>query len=250
MSINKLVSIENPILEAMDQLQLEGQVNNKPLFTSWATTAEKKINSYFQYCRKRTVVDIVGCTACLPPDARYVQLAILGDLGEGCDDLYSRTCSLIPMESATINASTSVSSLLVVDMGVGFTEFLGSIPHTVMNNQIILNRNLDGKKLTIQYLGYKTDPNGFMMVGENHIQAIMWFIIWRYYFRLKRKSPFDYGQMNKAEQEWHRECANARALDNEISDTDREEINRMLNDPFLGRGLEVTMSTTLGPNWW
>lgn len=247
MSINKLISIKIPILDAMDQLGLDHE-QDRPLFTRWATLAEKDISSKYQFERKIAVLDIVNCTAKLPSDARYVQRAILGDLGCECRDLFATLCSAIPLSSATLNASAD-GNFLVVDMGTGYTQIMGSIPHVIQDNKIILNQNLDGQKLTIQYLGYKTDEEGFMMVGENHVPAIMWFIIWRYYFRKRNKNSLDYGQMNKAEQEWNRECSNARAKDNELTESERNEIACMLNDPYIGWGLEVGMNTTLGIGW-
>ena len=52
--------------------------------------------------------------------------------------------------------------------------------------------------------------------------------------------------MNKAEQEWHRECAHARAMDAELSPSDRERMVYQHNNPMKGFGLSLGMNTTLG----
>lgn len=247
--INNLVSIKVPIIDAWDQLGLD-HTQDMPIFTRWATLAEKNISSYFQFKKKRAVIDIVGCTACLPEDAAFVQRAVVGDLGEGCDDLFNRLCSSVEVSSATLNASAASQSFLIVDVGAGYTEVLGSVPHVIQDNKIILNSSsMDGGKLTVQYLGYECDEQGFLKVGANHVQAIMWFIIWRYYFRMKRKNSLDYGQMNKAQEEWNRECANARARDGAPTESEQGEMAAMISDPYIGNSLAVGMFSTLGNSY-
>jgi len=249
MSINNLISIKEPIVDAMDQLGIN-TMQDIPVFTRWATLAEKNINSYFQFKLKRKVIPIVGCTACLPEDAAFLQLAILGDLGDDCANLFATACSRINLSSATLNASAETTTFLIVDMGSGYTSYLGSVEHVVQGNKIILSQNLDGQSLTIQYLGYECDEEGFLKVGENHVQAITWFIIWRYYFRMKRKNSLDYGQMNKAEAEWHRECANARAKDGAPTDSEQTELAAMISNPYAGNSLGVGMFSTLSNTYW
>lgn len=249
MSINKLISIKNPIINAMDLLNVDHSQNN-PVFTTWATDAEKKIGSYYQFVKKRAVLDIKNCIAELPCDARYIQRAILGDLGCDCADLFALTCSLIPMSSTVLNASPSLNSFLIVDMGTGYREITGSIPHVVQDNKIILNQNLDGQKLTIQYLAYSTDCDGFMEIGENHVDAIKWYIVWLYWYRKRNLSPMEQGKMNTAQREWHRECAHARATDGELTESERNEMVKILHDPLAGPGLDLGMHTTLGIGFW
>ncbi len=249
MSINKLISIKNPINDAMDNLGLD-HVQDMPIFTTWATLAEKKIGSYYQFKKKRAVLDIKNCIAELPSDARYIQRAILGDLGCDCTDLFNLTCSLIPMSSTVLNASPSLNSFLIVDMGAGYREITGSIPHVIQDNKIILNQNLDGQKLTIQYLGYSTDCDGFMEIGENHVDAIQWFITWKYWYRKRNLSPMEQGKMNTAQKEWNRECAHARATDGELTESERTEMVKILHDPLAGPGLDLGMHTTLGIGFW
>lgn len=234
MSINKLVSIKTPIVDALDQLGLPNN-HDIALFTVWAIKAEKAINSYFQFERKRKVVDVCGCIAKLPEDAVYLQTAILGNLGEDCSDLLERYCNYQP-ESTTGAVS---SSFLIIDSTTDFSQFTGSISHVVQDNKIILNHNYDGKKLTIQYLGYVCDDDGFLKVGENHVEAIMWFIIWRYYYRKKDKSYIERDMMREAQSEWNRECANARAKDGTLTESERLDLANMVSNPLLGRGVAV-----------
>lgn len=248
MSINKLISIKNPIIDAIDQLGLD-HTQDEPVFTTWAIKAEEKIGSYFQYEKKRAVLTIENCIAKLPPDARFLQRAVLGDLGCDCADLFNSLCSQIPLASNILNASAASTSFLIVDMGTGYTDVIGSIPHVVQDNKIILTQNLDGKKLTIQYLGYKTDCDGFVEINANHTDAIMWFIIWKYWYRKRNLSPMEQGKMNEAKREWHTQCAHSRAVDGEPTESEKLEMNRMMHDPLIGMGLDMGMHTTLGGYW-
>ena len=62
MSINRLISINNPIINAMDLAAVD-HANHRPLFMTWAYQAEKEIGSYYQYERQWKVIDVCGCTA-------------------------------------------------------------------------------------------------------------------------------------------------------------------------------------------
>lgn len=246
MSINKLVSIRNPIVDAQDFLGIDHD-KDIPFFTRLATLAEKEIGSYYQYERIRKVIDITDCTACLPNDAVYVELGILGDLGEDCDNLFNRACGVGGGEVTNLSGN---SAFLVIDSSsIGPTQLVGGISFSIQGNKMIFDRSQNcGKKITIQYLRFKTDCDGFMEVGQNHINAIREYIIWKYISRKLAKGGnyIDRGVAQTAEREWHRECAHARALDNELTNSQREEIVRMLHNPWAGRGLWQGMYTTLG----
>lgn len=243
MSINKLISIHNPILDAMDLLNVD---HDKfiPKFTRFAELAEKEIGSWAQYEVKRKVIPIINCTACLPDDAVYVQLALLGDHGEDCADLMRRWCGVLNAET---NFGTVGNTFFVIDAGDDTqVNWRNSIPYQLQNNKLVFEKSYDGNSVTIQYLRFKKDCDGFMEVGENHVNAIRWYIIWQHLYGKTSMNSLEYGKMNKAEQEWHRECAHARAQDAELSQSDRNRMVADYHNPFSGIGLSVGMNTTLG----
>jgi hypothetical protein len=171
----------------------------------------------------------------------FLQRALLGDYGCDCADLFNNVCSNLTSISVTDQTNMDTSGFLILDItSGGFTNWT-SIPHVVQNNKIILNNNYDGQKLTIQYLGYETDCDGFMMIGENHVTAIMWYIVWMQYYSKANLNGYEYGKMNDAKAEWHRYCAHARAVDSELTESERERIVSMLHDPLVGRGLGLWM---------
>ncbi|CAK0764772.1 hypothetical protein CCP3SC1AL1_350018 [Gammaproteobacteria bacterium] len=247
MSINKLISVKNPIVDAMDLLGIDHD-KNIPFFTRQAVLAEEEIGSSYQYITKREVLTIKNCIACLPSDAMYIDIAIMGDLGCDCGDLRANFCGGINLPSTY---GTANNTFLVVDIGSaaeggslrGFCDF------SVQNNKMVFANNYDGQFVTVQYLAPEVDCDGFVMIGQNHIQAIKWYIIWMYYFRKFGKNSLEYGQMNKAEEQWYRECAHARAQDAILTESQRAKIVGMFHAPYIGIGLSRGMNTTLGNSY-
>jgi len=245
MGINKLVSIHTPIVDAM---QILGIDNDKliPLFTRFATIAEKQIGSAAIMELKRAVLDITQCTACLPSDAVKIEIALLGDHGENCDNLLRTFCGSNVQSPSTYG--TAENTFLVVDAfdnGEGLN--FGTVPYHIQNNKIIFEvNNYDGQKVTVQYLAYKTDCDGFMEVGENHVDAIRCYICWMYYMGKSGLNSMDYGKMNVYREEWNRECSHARAMDAIPNPTEWARISGMMHDPYAGKSLSQGMFTTLG----
>lgn len=241
MSINKLISIKNPILDAQNILGIDHD-KDVPLFTRLATLAEKEIGSYFQYERKQKVIEICGCSANLPNDSVLVEVAAMGDLGENCGDLLRRVCGIT---GTTTNLSDNVN-FLVVDIGgsVGEEINIGTVNYSIQNNKIIFDSDRDGQFITVQYLRYKTDCDGFMEIGENHVNAIRWYIIWHHYLGKKNKNYIDRDSMREAKAEWERECRHARAEDGRMTQSQREEAARLYSNPMTGRGLTLGMTPT------
>jgi len=249
MSINRLISIKNAIVNAMEDCGLDHD-KDIPVLTRWAIEAEKAISSNIAFTRKHAVLDINHCIACLPDDAAYLEAAILGDLGCDCGDIFAKVCSNYIGNRTTLATSADANSFLIVDMGQGTSIGLTSVDHQVQDNKIVLARDLDGQKLTIQYKAYDVDCEGFLNVSENHIKAIGYYCCWKFFLRKKRPAGEDYYKIKEFKTEWNRECANARAKDAVLSASDRAKIVAMHHDPYIGYSLNVGMRTTLGNYYW
>lgn len=239
MSINKLISIKHPIIDAMDMMALDHK-NHFPMLMVWATDAERAIGSYYQYIRKWKALDICGCVAHLPEDAVKVEHAIFGDHEDNCGDMFNTIFS-----NPTMINATGDNTFLVVDAGGSNinTSTCGITPYSYQDNKIIFDVKPNSDKVTIQYIGYKTDCDGFVEISENHKQAIVQYILHQWYVRKQKKTSAEFQQMNWHFLQWDRACANARSLDSELTETEREEIAQMFHDPYVGRGLFVGMKT-------
>ena len=246
--INKPISVKNAILDAQALLGLDHD-KDVPVMTLWATRAEQQIGSYYQYERKRFVGTIEGCSLCLPTDAVLVEIAVMGDFGESCDNLLNRFCGNQAVTNTNLDGT---SNFLVVDVGgsVGDTISLGYLNYYVQNNKIILDVSRDGEQMTVQYIRYKTDCDGNLEVGSNHLEAIKWFIVWNYYMRGKNKNYIQRDLIFNAEKNWERHCATARADDARMSYSERQEAARLYSNPYTGKGLWQGMYTTLGNSYF
>jgi hypothetical protein len=237
MSINKLVSIKNPIINALDLAALDHD-KHLPLFMTWAYQAEEEIGSYYQFERQWACLDICGCVATLPDNAIKLEGAIMGEHGVDCGNIFNTVFS-----NKTFSSLTGDNSFLVVDVNdVNTTSNCGMVPFHCQDNKLIFDNCLKQDKITIQYLGYKLDCDGFMEIGQNHVEAITHHILYKWCMRKRKKGGADLQEMQWHYREWDRLCAHSRALDADLSISDREEIADMYHNPYSGRGLYVGMN--------
>lgn len=241
MSINRLVSIRNPIINAMDIAALDYNTH-LPLFTQWATEAEKEIGSYYQFTRQHALLDVCGCTAPIPCNAVKIEASVIGDHMKDACAIFGNI--LGTDGQPFINTITqNTTGFLIVDIGSGEnTNTFGQVGFHVQNNKLIFDAKYSIKQLTIQYIGYSVDCDGFMEVGENHINAITEYILYKWLMRKRKKTGADMSEMQFHYKEWDRLCAHSRALDAELTPTDREEIAQIYNNPLAGRGLFLGMT--------
>lgn len=246
MPINKLVSVNNVIINLLDDLGLD-HTKHKPMFVNWATMAEKNIGSYYQYKRKHAVLDVHGCIADLPWDAAVLEMAIMGDCGTDCGDLFMQTYGSY-FRGALNNVGVTVGnidsvSFLVVDLPAAATSesgvySFGTVGNHVQDNKIIFDCNRNGQKVTVQYLGIEVDSDGIPLVGENHLEAIAEYCMFKYR-RRRIRSGVELGLSRDHERRWHELAARSRGEDAEPSQADRDNIVNMIHDPFIGKGLQL-----------
>lgn len=238
MSVNRLISIKVPVLNALQDMGMD-IAKDVVVFTRWAVEAERDhIGSYYSYKRKRAVLTIKNCTAILPCDSAFVQGMILGDHGCDCEDLFERCFS-----SLTTFRQETVKTFFVIDQpSEGQIITLSDLKWEIQQGKLVLKNNHDGEKITIQYLGFETDEDGFPKVMENHVPAIVEYIMYKVAVR-SRFSPqkMDHADIQRHWREWMRQASHARAEDAQLSETDRAEIIAMIHDPFIGYGLETGM---------
>lgn len=239
MSVNKMLSIKVPVLNAFQDMGID-LAKDIPTFTRWASEAEKQIGSYYSFKKKHAVLTIKGCTTELPCEASFVQRVLLGDFGCDCEDLFGRILNLSPSVISD-NTQSGFIVLNVENNDLPTCSFSG-IRWEVQQNKLVFDSNRDGEKITIQYLGFEVDADGLPMVGENHVEAIVEYIMYKYCTR-SRFSPIkmDHTDVQMHWKEWHRLCSHARAEDAQLSETDRLQIVAMIHDPYVGYGLEVGM---------
>lgn len=236
--ISRLVSIKNPVLNALQDMGLDIAAD-VPVFTRWAAWAEKEgIASYYSYCKKIEVIDLKDCHAPLPCDAVYVQGVLIGDYGCDCTDLFEKSlCSL-----SSITGFNSDNTFLVIDSTDTNNPFPTRVKWETHNGHLKFKTHYPNTKVTIQYLGFHLDEQGFPKVLDTHLEAITEYIMYKFAVR-SRYSPLkmDHSDIARHQSNYQRLFIDARAEDAQISDSERREIVAMINDPYIGYGSPVSL---------
>lgn len=245
MSINKLISVDNVVINLLDDLALD-HTKYTPMFTRWALWAERQIGSYYSYVKKHKVLTIKGCTADLPDDVMCLQIAIMGDLGDCCKDIFNTTC-LGLTNGGSFSTADAQNGFLIVDIGnMGVeTNTYGFVQYVVQDNKIVFLQDYDGQKVTIQYLGTKSDCDGMPYINENNVEALTEYCMYKFKSRNIR-SGIDIGVVDRHKNNWHRCAASAKADSATPSYSERKMITELINDPYAGKGLWVGQYPTNG----
>lgn len=236
MAINKLISIKEAILEASEDMGFD-LTRDKPTFAMWAVRAEKDIGSYYSYKRKRAVLTINNCRAELPCNAAYLKAIISGDHGCDCGELFG---ALLGQYLQWIEGGLTLFGSHIFTLSDTDSSFNCASRYEVQDNCIVFASNLDGQKVTVEYLGLEEDCDGFVMVSENHKPAIIEYIMWKFCIR-SRFSPIkmEIGDTIMHQKEYFRLASDARALDGELTPAEREQCLSILWNPLSGMGLNV-----------
>lgn len=238
MSQNKLISIKAPVLEALEDMGIEGN-KDIPTITRWVARAENKIGTRIGLRRKIVVLEVKHCCAELPCETNTVQSVILGDYGNSCTELFDRCYN-----SALSLAANATDTFLVIDKpdpNVKFT--IGGLKYEIQDNTIVLSSQMyHGKKITTQILCMETDSDGFPKIIEGHVEACVEYAMWRFAKRsLFSPNRMDLGTIDRFKIDWEQAARAARAEDGKISQETRDEIVAMLHNPWSGFGLEAHM---------
>lgn len=248
MSINKIISIHDAIYNTFEDTGLDLKTEI-PTFTRWAVDAEKKIGSFYGWKKLQQVITGIECRAPLPKEAMRVQRVVFGDYGCDCGILMQNTGNWIMnnMDNGNFASIGSEALFLNVDISTSDPGFcaLNGYPYQVQNNNLVFGQNIDKQKFTIQYLGFEVDCDGFLMVNENHIDAIVAYIKWKLAER-SRYSPIkmDHSDVLYNKSEWKELRGQAMADDSELSPEEQYSIASMLHDPYSGWGLSVGMKSS------
>jgi len=213
----------------MDDLGLDHS-KFKPMFINWALLAERKIGGVKGYKRQWAVLKIEKCMAELPCNAMVLEMAVMGNHGCECQDLFDNYLCNIPTTS-----SVWQNGFLIVDKPRDGLNY-GYVNYRIQNNFLAFDANYDGQEITIQFMGVELDEDGIPKVGQNHLEAIGEFCKYKFKERNVRNST-DLGLKRDYFMSWDRLCADARAQDAEPSEGERRLIVDKINNPLSGRGL-------------
>ncbi len=232
MSIRKKISIKIPVFEAVEDMGL-GEMRNSPLFKRWAVRADERIGSYYAYKKNICVTTVKDCHAELPCDVVAVLAILIGDYGCDCGTTFNQVLTHVHAVGSVVNSS---NGFIIQDNAV----ICQPLSWEIQDNQIVFGQNIDGQTITIQYLGYQLDAEGWPLVNQNHSDAIGAYIMKKYAERSTFKisdTKKNENEISRLNREWHRLCRHARAEDGDPSPTERAEMVALVNDPLSGIGI-------------
>lgn len=235
------VSSYLPIQTAMDNMAIE---DNRmiPVFQGWVAEADEKIGSFYSYEKKIKVLDVSDCKVELPCDVVAVMAIIIGDHGCECDTKFDNFYSSVD-DFTSVNVNVNGVGFAVVDGGGGLNS-LGNHPtYVIQGNNLVFDHKLNQGKVTVQYLGYILDDDGFIMVNDTHVDAIAQYIEMKQALRSRwtpsKEISINETAIREMTKEWHRKCRHARAEDAKPSESELLEIKNLVNDPLSGVGMAM-----------
>jgi len=239
--MNAKVSLMNAINEVLDMIGSEN-TNDIPVLKKWAINADRRIGAKLDWKKQIHVLDVEGCIAKLPFGVVWVRGLILGDAGCDCGTNFDFAFNNLNL----IDKSTSVETtggFLAITLFSSTDIRCSSVRWEVQNNNIILDRDSDGQKVTVQVLQYELDADGFPLINENNVEAIAQYLEYRLMKRSRwARDPSERmsgADIQDAFREWHRLCSDARATTSRSSATEQTDVAAMVNDPLSGHGLLV-----------
>jgi hypothetical protein len=231
MAADKFVSIKQGVMEALEFMGRD-DMRSAPMLNDWAVRAEKKIGSYYGLSKEICIIDMItDCKAKLPCGTQEVLGVLVGDHGTDCDIIFEQICNL------NVN-SIDYQSL---DTGIGLT-IIGGDKEVEKNNRyevrgdntIEFPYSITSDKLTVKVLKHPEDQNGFIKVQSGHLDAIAAYIKWKV-AEMSRFGPnkMTMSDVNYYGTEWGLACRNAIAESSWPSDSEKEEISGILNNPLI-----------------
>ena len=237
--INRFVSIHNAVQNAIDDLGVSGEYRR--IFIRWAIEADMRIGGIRALEEKSCCITVCGCSAELPMDAVAISNKgiVLGSCDGECD---TRTL----FNDYWINREVQVGGFCFYDFNGKTYSFFDR--YRILDNKIsFFDDRLDGKMITVYYVGYKTDCDGFPMVKTNHIEALTEWIIYKYYRRTKTSATekrIVSGDVTEQRQVALFAILGARAEDGEPTQDERDNIISAVNSPFTGTSDFINLYAT------
>lgn len=228
MSINKLVSIENAVTAAIEDMGIKAESSLRRAMKRWARIAEWRIDGFGQGIPKSKKLVLNGCSIELPEDVIALYPGVLlGDYQCDCEKLFSRF-----YDSFNNNNNTFFSGNYPID-----SYHFAINNYEIINNTLMFPLSYTNETITIRYMGFETDCNGVVMVNQNHLEAINWFIKTQYAFRSifsPQQSKINRGDRKDIETEWHRNVTIARSASLPDTPAQHSRLTTLINDSYSG----------------
>lgn len=127
------------------------------------------------------------------------------------------------------------AAFIMIDNGASCS--CSDVTWAIQNNCILFNGNPGVTKITVQTLSLVIDNDGYPLVSESAVNAIVEYIQYKYCVRSRYgANKMDQFDVELHLKQWELQSAKARSEDAEMTDSEREPLVAMLTDPLVGYG--------------
>lgn len=239
MKVSNVVSVNNAIAIAMEDLGGNVSQNMIPVMIRWAIDADKEIGSRNYYEPKRKAVKAEGVYLDIPCDAVFVKPYVVeGDYEKDDCCCEEAVLSCISGSDAPLimTASSEDYSLTHTSVGgVAVNFYKKNVGYKIFNKKIRFGCDKSGKTFTIFYIGYQTDCDGFPMIRESNVPAAVAYIKYMYAERMRFSGDkaFTIGERRELKLEYSRQVGKSIVASNATTEEQNQNIRDMMNSPFF-----------------
>lgn len=231
----QMVSSREAVLKSIDDMGLS-DFRNAPVILTWIEDAVKSIGGKYQYDISNHVLMLDCCQAKLPCGTFEIKGILLGDHGTECDLVFNQFCDDFQKFDIDYTSKDTGIGLTVITGGASL-KYYGKVKYVVRDGYIVFDKQLDEDYITVKVQRYFTDENGFLMVPEEYLKAIVYYVM----LKMAERSMFDSRikntvsrGINHFQSKWDFYCRQARAQASKNEIPDQNETVAMWNNPFSG----------------
>lgn len=238
MKLSNVVSVNNAIAIAIEDMGGNINPNMIPVMIRWAIDADKEIGARNYYEPKKKAVRAEGAYLSIPCDAVFLKPYIVeGDYEKDdcCCEEAAHSCATGSDTAIIVTSSSEDFSLTHTSAGgVPINVYKRNVGYKVFNKQIRFNCSKHGRVFTIYYIGYKTDCDGYPMVRESNLPAITAYIKYMYaeWQRFNGDKAFTIGERRSLKDEYGRQVGKCIVAANHTTEDQNQSIRDMFNSPF------------------
>ena len=238
MQINQKKSSQNAVVQAKEEIGLEGTTRFDGLFKQWAKDCDNAIGTTMSTLKTKVFCATVSeCRIEVPCSLVAVYPMIFYgkfDCDE-CTEFINYVDKLLMSSGISNNPGVRFSFTFH-----GSTYRAGTQEFDIRDGKIILNdKSLNGKEVSVIGMFRETDEQGFIMTHQEYIRPMIAYITLKYAKRSRFTGvPYKFHRLDIHDmaQEYHQLVRLARGDANFTSQEGEERIKNLINSSFSGTG--------------
>lgn len=236
----QMVSSREAVLKSIDDMGMS-DFRNAPVLLTWIEDAVKAIQGKYQYDVCNHVLSVDCCQAKLPCGTYEVLGILFGDHGTDCDLIFNQICGGYQSFNIDYSSKDTGIGLTIVSGGTSL-RYYGKIKYVIRDGYIVFDKQIEEDYITVKVQKYFTDSDGFLLVPQEYLRAIVYYVM----LKMAERSIFDSRIKNSVikglahfQAKWDFHCRQARVEASKNQIPDNEETVSMWNNPFSGHAFVI-----------